>query len=190
MLRQAMSVPGTQRAGSALACMNGPEINRMQFRKRKKRLRMGHVPPLPLKALQGQAGRSLQSRQFQERMRCRRGGRGIGAEPAAKRDAGRGQEAEKDADLGRGARVVRVLQCLGRMRDVGLAPDPGPGQDLDLVIEEEEEGMILRRVAEVAETCLRLDLAVLMVAPCHLSSPEGLPRPPGGSWGVVIKDIR
>ena len=188
MLRQAMSVPGTQRAGSALACMNGPETNRMQFRRRKKQLRMEHDPRLPLKALQGQAGRSLQSRQFQERMRCRRGGRGIEAEPAARREAGRGQGAEKDAGQGRGARVVRALQYLGRTRDVDLVPDPG--QDLDPAKEEEEGGMTLRGAAEEVETCLRPDLAVLTVAPCHLSSPEGLPRPPGGSWGVVIKDIR
>ena len=188
MLRQAMSVPETQRAGSASVSMNGPGTNRMQFRRRKKQLRMEHDPCLPLKALQGQAGRSLQSRLFQGRMRCQRGGRGIEAEPAARREAGRGQGAEKDAGQGRGARVVRALQYPARTRDVDLVPDPG--QDLDPANGEEEGGMTLRGAVEEVETCLQPDRVVLTVAVCHLSSPEDLPRLLGGNWGAAIRAIR
>ena len=191
MLHPVMSVQETQRAGSGLACTNGPETSRMQFRRREKHLRMEHDHRLPLKALPGQAGRSLQSRLSQGRTRCRRGGRDIGAGQAARRGAGQGQGAKNDAGQGRGARVVRALLCLERMMDGGLARDPGPGQDLDLGKEEEGEGgMILRGVGEEVETCLRLDRAVLMVALCHLSLPEGHPRHLGDSWGAATRDTR
>ena len=191
MLHPVMSVLETRRAGSGLACMNGPETSRMQFRRREKHLKMGQDHRLPLKAPPGQAGRSLQSRLSQGRTRCRRGGRDIGAEQAARRGAGQGRGAKSDAGQGRGARVGRALLCLERTMDGDLARGPGPGQDLAPEKEEEGEGgMILRGVGEEVETCLRLDRAVLMVALCHLSLPEGHPRHPGDSWGAATRDTR
>merc|ERR1719234_3097411 len=142
----------------------------MQFRGREKQLRMGRDHHLLLKVLPGQVERSLQSRLFQGRRRCLKGGRDIGAEQAAKSDAGRGRE----------ARVARALLCLGRTTmDASLAQDLGPGPDLD---PEGEGGMILRGVEK--------DRAVLMVELSLLSSPEGLPRHPGGSWGAATRDTR
>ena len=167
MLLRATSVPETQRAGSVLACMNGPETNRMLFRRRRKQLRTAHGPRLLLKAHLGPAGRSRQSRQFLERTRCLKGGRGTGVEQAARRGADRGQEARRDAGREPGARVGRAHQCPGKTRDVDLAQDPG--QDQDQGTEEEEGGMIQREAVEEEETCLPPDLAVLRVAPCHLS---------------------
>merc|ERR1712192_284037 len=101
-----------------------------------------------------------------------RGERDIGVEQAARRDAGRGRE----------AKVVRALLCLGRTTmDASLAPDLGPGPDLD---PEGEGGMTLR------ETCLQLNRAVLTVELSLLSSPEGLLRHPGGSWVAATRDTR
>merc|ERR1719234_556546 len=136
---------------------------------------------LLLKALPGQAERSIINRLFQGRRRCLlRGGRDIGAEQAARRGAGRDLGAKSDAGRGRGARVVRALLCLGRTTmDASLAQDPGPGQDLD---PEGEGGMILTGVEK--------DRAVLMVELSLLSSPEGLLRHPGGSWGAAIRGTR
>ena len=189
MLHPAMSVPETQRGGSGSACTNGPETNRMQFRRRKKQLRMGHDPRLLLKAPQRQAGRSRQSRQFQERRRCPRGERGIEAERAARKDTGQGLGAKTDGGLGREARVGRVLRCLGRTtKDVGLAR--GQGLDPDPGKEEGGGGMTLKGAAEEVEICLQLDQGVLMVALSHLSSQEGLPPLLGGNWGAAIRDIR
>merc|ERR1711971_1106795 len=105
---------------------------------------MGLDLPLPRKALPGQAERSLQSRLFLGRRRCLlKGGRDIGVEQAARKGGGQGRGAKSDAGQGQGVKVVRAHLCLGRTMDTSLAPDLGPGQDLDL---EGEGGMTLRGV--------------------------------------------